>query len=171
MAIKKIVFSGPESTGKTTLSRDLSLRLKAPWVSEYARFYLQHLPFKGKETLEDILKGQLGWEDFFMAQAKQFLICDTDPLVLAVWAKDKLGSLPPSIQEALQTRSYDLRFLCYPDTEWVPDPLRQDAHRREEIFEIYGSLVEQYGLDYKILKGNFDKKKEIVDLEIKKLYF
>ncbi|MDP5043417.1 MAG: ATP-binding protein, partial [Leeuwenhoekiella sp.] len=37
----KIVLFGPESSGKTTLSRALSEYYKTLWVPEYAREYLQ----------------------------------------------------------------------------------------------------------------------------------
>ena len=39
--VLKVVIFGPESTGKTTLAKDLAAHYKAPWVPEYAREYLQ----------------------------------------------------------------------------------------------------------------------------------
>jgi nicotinamide riboside kinase len=171
MPIKKIVFSGPESTGKTTLSKELSEMLDAPWVSEYARYHLHKNVFQGEKTLKLICAGQLNWEKFYETRAKDFLVCDTDPLVLAVWALDKLGYIPNFLEEAVANHPYALRFLCYPDTKWLPDPLREDGNRREVIFEMYLSLIEKFNLDFILLKGNFDKKREIVDLEIKKFYF
>ena len=37
----KVVLFGPESTGKTTLSRHLARHYNSVWVPEYAREYLQ----------------------------------------------------------------------------------------------------------------------------------
>ena len=39
--VKRIVLFGPESTGKTTLAKQLSEKYDVPWVAEYAREYLQ----------------------------------------------------------------------------------------------------------------------------------
>ncbi len=61
--IKKIVIIGPESTGKSTLCRQLAEHYKTFWVPEYAREYLLT---NGKDyTYEDLLtiaKGQLDLE-------------------------------------------------------------------------------------------------------------
>jgi len=37
----KVVLFGPESTGKTTLSKQLARHYNTVWVPEYAREYLQ----------------------------------------------------------------------------------------------------------------------------------
>ena len=39
----KVVLFGPESTGKTTLSRHLARYYNSVWVKEYAREYLQNV--------------------------------------------------------------------------------------------------------------------------------
>ena len=40
--IVKVVLFGPESTGKTTLSRHLARHYNTVWIPEFAREYLQH---------------------------------------------------------------------------------------------------------------------------------
>ena len=37
----KVVIYGPESTGKTTLARQLASHYRTTWVEEFARDYLQ----------------------------------------------------------------------------------------------------------------------------------
>ena len=52
-AIKKIVVIGPESTGKSTLCKNLAAHYNTLWVPEYAREYLEK---NGTEyTYEDLL--------------------------------------------------------------------------------------------------------------------
>ena len=48
-----VVITGPESSGKTTLARQLAERWKAPLVKEVARDYLQG---KGSYQKSDLLK-------------------------------------------------------------------------------------------------------------------
>lgn len=75
MDIKKIVVIGPESTGKSTLSKALAAALQTVWVEEYARQYLEQL---GRDyAIEDLLeiaKGQIASESKAQSQANQFLV-------------------------------------------------------------------------------------------------
>ena len=45
----KVVLFGPESSGKTTLSRELANYYNSYWVEEYARDYLQLNGIKKKK--------------------------------------------------------------------------------------------------------------------------
>ena len=42
-SINRIVITGPESTGKTELAKDLAEKLGAVWIPEYARTYVENL--------------------------------------------------------------------------------------------------------------------------------
>lgn len=55
-----ITIVGPESSGKTTLVRELASRYGAPWVPEYARKYLKGLgrPYHENDLIQ-IAEGQL----------------------------------------------------------------------------------------------------------------
>ena len=61
--IKKIVFTGPECSGKSTLSKAIAKKMQLPLVEEYARQYLNSL---GRNyiysDLAQIAKGQLNAE-------------------------------------------------------------------------------------------------------------
>ncbi len=59
---KKVVLYGPESTGKTTLSIELSKHFNTKWVPEYAREYLQNVWDNEKRICEpsDILPIAIG---------------------------------------------------------------------------------------------------------------
>ena len=52
--MKKIVLVGPECTGKSTLTKELAAHFEAPYVTEYARKYIECLD--RDYTQEDILK-------------------------------------------------------------------------------------------------------------------
>jgi nicotinamide riboside kinase len=68
-----ITIVGPESSGKTTLARQLAADLGCPWVPEYARDYLQGLGRTyDMPDLEIIAQGQL--EAIFNASRVQVAI-------------------------------------------------------------------------------------------------
>ena len=86
----KIVLFGPESTGKTTLAKQLSAYFNTEWVPEYMRTYLQEKWDKNaekisKEDLLPIAKGQIALENKRSKNADNFLFCDTNLLELQVY--------------------------------------------------------------------------------------
>ena len=60
----KIVFTGPECSGKTTFSQLIAKKYNAPLVQEYAREYLNKLqhPY-GYNDLLKIAKGQFWFQN------------------------------------------------------------------------------------------------------------
>ena len=62
--IVRVVLFGPESTGKTTISRHLARHYNTVWVREFARQYLQDKWNNTRKTCENsdllpIAKGQM----------------------------------------------------------------------------------------------------------------
>ena len=81
--IVKVVLFGPESTGKTTLSKQLARYYNTVWAPEYAREYLQEKWNAERKICEpsDILpiaRGQIKSENQLAGKADRVLICDTD---------------------------------------------------------------------------------------------
>ena len=151
---KRIAITGPESTGKTQLAKELAAHFKTKWVPEYAREYLS-----GKQeryTIEDILriaKGQLKQETKIARGTTGLLFCDTDLTVLKIWSQVVFSSCPEWIEEKFNTHQYDLYLLCYPDIEWKADPLRENPTDRRFLFELYKEELEKAGVHYVIVKG------------------
>lgn len=146
----KIAVTGPESSGKTTLSRHLAAWFNAPYTPEYARIFLQLLqrPY-GAADLPTIARGQIRWEETMQLLAAAplgknchpglppIVICDTDMLVLKIWSEHKYGFCDPFILQQWNQRRYDLHLLCMPDIPWVDDPLREHPHIRPELLALY----------------------------------
>jgi nicotinamide riboside kinase len=81
----KVVLFGPESTGKTTLSRHLARYYNSAWVREYAREYLQDKWNNERKTCEPedlvpIAMGQMKLENDLAKKTNTVLNCDTDLL-------------------------------------------------------------------------------------------
>ncbi len=166
----KIVFTGPESSGKSTLAALLAERLQMHWVEEYARHFLQQL---GREYVEsdlwDIAQGQLLLEKKGSMLAEQqrspLLICDTDWTVLHIWESYRFRGrvLAPEAtqwqalwqQEASPATHY---FLCAPDFPWQDDPLREHPEERDILFEWYEHLLQTAHLPYTVLQGSTEER-------------
>ena len=50
-SVLRVVVFGPESTGKTTLCKDLAAHYKTLWVPEFARVFLQDKWDKKKRSM------------------------------------------------------------------------------------------------------------------------
>ncbi len=168
--IFKIVVTGPESSGKTTLAKDLATALGCPCVPEFARPYITHLGrLYNYNDLKIIALGQQTWEDWFCRwySPTPFLISDTDWSVIRIWELYKYGTVvitspPPPLA--------DLYLLCSPDFEWQPDPVREHPRERPALFALYLSLLCATGARYHIMTGNPKTRLETARQLIRKYY-
>ena len=151
----KIIVTGPESSGKTTLCKTLSEYYNLHFTKEFAREYLTDL---GKnylqEDLLEIAKGQLENEQL-ITNNQQISLHDTDLITLKIWSDYKYGSCNNWILEQIEKQKVENRFylLCKPDLKWDYDPLRENPNDRDNLFAIYKKELERLGHNYFIVEG------------------
>ncbi|QCE40875.1 AAA family ATPase [Psychroserpens sp. NJDZ02] len=166
----KIVLFGPESTGKTTLSKQLALHYHSVWVPEYARDYLQNKWDNERGICEPkdllpIARGQMALENKWAKKTDSVLICDTDLLEYKVYSEVYYsGMCDPLLEKYALENIYDLYFLTYIDTPWEADDLRDKPEERETMFKAFESALIKYKKPYVLLKGD---KKSRLQLAIK----
>jgi len=155
----KVVIFGPESTGKTTLSRHLARYYNSVWVPEYAREYLQDKWNNERKTCEqkDLLPiaiGQMKLENELAQKTDTVLICDTDLLETKVYSEVYYeGSCDLLLDKYARINTYDIYFLTYIDVPWEADDLRDRPNNREEMFEAFEEALVAHDRNYVILKG------------------
>jgi NadR type nicotinamide-nucleotide adenylyltransferase len=159
---KKIVVTGPESTGKSTLCEQLSLHYKTQWVPEYARKYLLGLGRSyDYDDLLIIAKGQLEQEDRITASLNMPLVfIDTDMYVMKVWCEFVFGKCHAFILEQIVKRKYDIYLLCNTDLPWVADELREypDLESRERLYNMYKDLMINQHTPWTDISGNYEER-------------
>lgn len=159
---KRIVIIGPESTGKSTLTKQLAAHFNTSYVDEYARTYLDKInrTYDQRDLLE-IAKGQILLEDTAArSAANNWLFCDTDLQVLKVWSESKYGTCDEWILQQIACRKYDYYILTDIDMPWEDDPLREhpEPQMREYFFHIYKDIVLHSGVDFMIVKGDAQER-------------
>ena len=164
----KVVITGPESTGKSTLAKQLADYYNVDMVNEYSRSYLEKLdrPYI-QNDLTAIAKGQIKLEDETLGTNTNITICDTSLEVLKLWSVFKYHSCDPFISDSFSERQPNVYLLMTPDLPWKPDPLRENPFDRDELFNIYQKELGTTGIPFYEIAGNGDERiemaKKIVD--------
>ena len=184
----KIILTGPESSGKTTLARQLATHFKTPLVEEYVRTFFEkkQTPQYKQEDLLEIAHGQLDlgqqtYEVFknLIGLSPQLLICDTDLLTIKIWSNEVYGNCSKKLTQLIDNQLVNVPsniteyyFLCSPEgIEWEDDPLRENPNDRQRLFDIYEKELRFYKKNYKILRGSFEERLERTIAMIEKRIF
>jgi len=160
----RIAFTGPESSGKTTLSLWLANKLSgSAYFSEFAREYLEEKQLT-RATEEDFKQiATIQCERFTQSKESICQIFDTDIFVLRIW-NDEVFQLKLPELEILPSYKMDIHFLCAPDVEWEADALRSAPARveRERLFEKYKIELRNSQVNFTILSGSLAEKKSLI---------
>jgi HTH-type transcriptional repressor of NAD biosynthesis genes len=163
--VKRVCIVGAESTGTTTLARDLAEHYSTNWVSEYGREVSEErLAAAGrmedvKWSTDDfirIARTQSVHEDRAAREASRVLICDTDALATAVWHERYVGFWSPKVAAVSAGRRYDLYILTDCDIPFVQDGTRDGERLRRWMTERFKDLLTKRGSRWLIVSG--DKK-------------
>lgn len=181
--IKKIVIIGPESTGKSTLCKELAAHYNTIWVREYAREYLlKNGTNYSFDNLLDIAKGQVeneelgirNWETTNNQQQttnNKPVFIDTDMHVMQVWCEFVFEKCHHWILNRIVERKYDLYLLCNIDLPWVKDELREypDLVSRQKLYHHYKDIMVNQPVPWVDISGNYEERLEKAITAVDKL--
>src|SRR5262249_1996583 len=138
----RVVFTGSESTGKSTLAAAVAKHYGVEAAPGLVRAFAEQRG--GVIEVSDhgpIARGQMALEDEYVARAPTLLVQDTDLLSTVVYCKHYFGRCPEWIEEAARARRPDLYLLCGTDVPWVSDGVRDRGHMREEMQKLFVAAV------------------------------
>jgi NadR type nicotinamide-nucleotide adenylyltransferase len=164
VSIAKVRILGAESTGKTTLARDLAARFHTAWVPEFGRAYTE--AGKGgfseglwvSEEFIIIANAQNRMED--EAEKKEavrkagLLVCDTDALATAVWHERYMGFWSKEVARLAEGRTYALTLLTSLDVPFVQDGFRDGERLRRWMTARYEEALESRNVPFHWIEGS-----------------
>ncbi len=161
---------GPESTGKTTLAKQLSVHFKTVWNPEFLRYYVdareaskpdatksEQITIAESELL-NIAIGQLASEMAIQESNSDILFFDTCLHTNAIYAEHYYNNVPEGIERMLSSVNYDFFFLCNTDIEWEYDPQRESAAVRELLYDKMLTYLIDNNLPYSIVSGTGEER-------------
>lgn len=150
----RIVVSGSESTGKTTLARELADWLDTAWVPEYSRTYAESHPVLTAADVEPIARGTLAAEaDAARIARHGVLVLDTDLASTLVYAHHYYDIEPAWIADAWRARAPALYLLCHPDVPWIADGVRDQPAERERLHAMFAAQLHASGAPVTDVRG------------------
>jgi HTH-type transcriptional regulator, transcriptional repressor of NAD biosynthesis genes len=156
---RRVVVLGVESSGTTTLARELAERLRTAWVPEHGRSYWEGRRFaEGGDAwatwdFAAIARAQRQHEDDLARRANRVLVCDTDPLATCAWARRYTGACDAALERFALERRPELTLLTAPDFPFVQDGTRDGEHVRLEMHGWFVELLERSGRPWRLLEG------------------
>lgn len=179
---RRIVVLGAESTGTTTLARELTETYRArggPWAStqyvpEYGRDYSEEKLAALRSIDAEATWADVTWstEDFPRIAERQnaaeeraarigspVLFCDTDSFATAIWHERYLGSRNPKLDEIAEEVRHDLWLLT--DHRGVPfedDGLRDGEHLRPWMTARFREELERTGRRFVEITGTREER-------------
>jgi HTH-type transcriptional repressor of NAD biosynthesis genes len=157
---KHICVLGAESTGTTTLSKELAAHYKTVWVPEYGRMYSEGKFYGDKnadwrtEEFVTIAKAQCALEDTLAEASNGLVICDTDAFATSVWHERYMGSRSKEVEAIAARRAYDLYLLTGDEIPFEQDGTRDGEHIRHDMHKRFIERLEEEKKKYVILSGS-----------------
>jgi HTH-type transcriptional repressor of NAD biosynthesis genes len=176
--LKRVLIVGPESTGKTTMCRNLSLRYGTVYSPEYGRIYDEQTrkpkeefdPARWRVIYSNIVNEQPKLNRRAEADARHLCFYDTDLLTTAMWYKEwqpeygEDGLYRSILHAAKNEPPFDL-VMIMPLAPWADDGYRGQTPEVRQRF--YEKLMEDHkDTPWKVLEGGSwaDKEAEAVRL-------
>jgi HTH-type transcriptional repressor of NAD biosynthesis genes len=182
-SVRRIVLLGAESTGTTTLARDLAERMSVPWAPEFLREYAEERAneagtiwdvvwtpadfdrvAQGQDELEHAaISDWISDPDRYRAGAHgPLVICDTDALATAMWARRYLGTPAPRFLRQAAARPPALYLLTSPEgVEFFQDGLRDGEHIRGEMHDWFRIALRDQQVPWIELTGDQSTRIEL----------
>ena len=156
----RIAVTGPESTGKTTLAKQLAEHYQGQYIPEYAREYIENLQNRYTfADIESIANKQVEQYSATKSSSEHFFVFDTWLIITKVWFRWVFNRTPEWFEKKMQECPIDLFLLCEPDIPWEADSVRENGgENRIKLFEEYKTELINYQFNFVEISGTGEQR-------------
>jgi NadR type nicotinamide-nucleotide adenylyltransferase len=165
--VRRVVFVGAESTGKSTLTSALAQRYDTSFVPEIGRFvWEQKRGALSAQDYVDIAVRHRAAEDAAQMHANRFLFVDTNAIttMLLGFCYRQLDVAPRQLRAFADEckERYAYTFVCADDIDFEQDGWRDGSSWRERVqgMVLYDLAVR--GIEYRVVHGSLAARVEAV---------
>jgi len=157
--MRRVLITGPESTGKSELAMALAQHYGGITVPEYAREYVEKLDGPcSYSDVEHIARWQQDSYNRSISSGTDVFF-DTWLIITRVWFEVVFSRIPSWIDEQISQARFDLVLLCHTDLPWVSDGIRENGgEMRDVLLERYRTLIREAGWNCYIVSGVGEKR-------------
>jgi nicotinamide riboside kinase len=161
--VKKVVFVGAESTGKSTLVEHLAREYDSVFVPEIGRFVWEEKNgVLGVDDYVDIAEMHRRAEDEAVGNARRYLFVDTNALttLLLGLCFGQVETAPPALLGYADDcrQRYAHHFVCADDIPYEQDGWRENEAWRTRIQTLVLDDLESRGIAYTIVTGSLEQR-------------
>ena len=157
---KRIVVTGAESTGTTTLALALAEALNCTYVPEYGSEYTEKranvtdAPWREDELVE-IAREQNELEDAAARRSTNgWIVADTDALTTALWNERYFGTRSDKVDAIARQQVRPFAYiLTSDDIAFEADAIREGGEERHTMSERFREELEASGVAWMEAKG------------------
>ena len=150
----RIVVTGAESSGKSSLTQHLGNIFGLPYALEYARYYLEENgPEYDLEGLREMSRLHLIYQQEKVPSSAACGIFDTDLINYKIWAEEVFGCCPAEISSGIEQELSHVYLLCKPDLPWEPDPLRENRYDCQRLYQRHLDEIIRLKRPYEEVEG------------------
>ena len=165
-----ICIFGPESTGKSTLTKQLAAYFGSQYVDEYAETVIRSK--KGNILFEDmelIVRGHHENIQRAMAMLPSILFIDTDAIATKIWSNELFGKESPVIEDYIARQNFTHYLLLDVDLPWQDDIHRYRPDNRRDFFTRCKQELDSRNKRYSVVTGIGEKRKQNAITIVKQL--
>lgn len=171
--VEKVVFLGAESTGKSTIARELAKELGTRWMPEYGReYWAKHHAADWKltpEQLVEIAHGHLRRENNAVKKCDKYFFVDTNAITTEMFARFYHGDAHPELKrlaKIAETR-YNHCFVCDIDIPYEDDGQRNGAEHQKNFQCRILEDLDRRGVKYEVLSGTLRERMDKVKQKLR----
>lgn len=144
---RRVVVLGAESTGSTTLARDLAAHYGTTWVPEFGRTWTERrpggldAPWHTAEFDLVATEHQRQERAALRTAPVPLVISDTDVLATTIWHERYVGAPSASVLDLAAEWTPDLYLLTGDEIAFVQDGLRDGEHLRHAMQQRFRDVL------------------------------